>query len=60
MKVAAVVVVYRGCLDSVQVFRGPFLARKRYKEILKEHSLTEDELSSSDYDITLETDLLVY
>jgi len=60
MKVAAIIVVYRGCLDSVQVFLEAGKARKRYEEILKGYDLTGKNMAESDYDITLETDLLVY
>lgn len=60
MKVAAVIVVYRGCLESVQVFQDIEKAHQGYKEILKEYNLTENGISSSDYDISLEADLLVY
>lgn len=60
MKVATVIVVWRGCLESVQVFLDIEKARKRYGKILKEHDLTEENMSESDYDITLETDLFVY
>lgn len=60
MKVAAVVVVYRGCLDSMQVFSETGKARKRYEEVLKEYDLTPETLAESDYDITLEAELLVY
>ncbi|MBA7601154.1 hypothetical protein ES703_08221 [subsurface metagenome] len=60
MKVAAVIVVYRGCLESVQVFRDTGKARKRYEKVLEEKGTNEADMSCSDYDITLETDLLVY
>ena len=60
MKVAAVIVVYRGCFESVQVFLDTGKARKRYDEILKEYSLTEENMADRDYCVSLETDLLVY
>ncbi|GAH68682.1 unnamed protein product [marine sediment metagenome] len=60
MKVAAVIVVYRGCLESVQVFLDTGKARKRYEKVLEEKGTSEADMSYSDYDITLETDLLVY
>lgn len=60
MKVAAVIVVYRGCLDSVQVFSETSEARSRYEEKLEEYDLTEAEMAESAYDITLETELFVY
>ena len=60
MKVAAVVVVYRGLLDSVQVFSDTGKARRRYEELLKEYDLGEDGTRGSDYHITLEAELLVY
>jgi len=60
MKVAAVVVVYRGLLESVQIFLDADKARKRYEELLKEYNLDENGRGDSDYDVTLEKDLLVY
>lgn len=60
MKVAAVIKVYRGCLESIQIFSEPDKACKRYAEILKEYNLSEENIAESDYDITLETELLVY
>lgn len=60
MKVAAVVVLYGGLLDSVQVFSNTDKARKRYEELLKEHNLDENGRGDSEYDVTLEKDLLVY
>jgi len=60
MKVAAVVVLYGGLLDSVQVFSDTGKARKRYEELLKEYELDENGRGDSNYDVTLEKDLLVY
>jgi len=60
MRVAAVVIVYKGLLNSVQVFWDTDKARQRYKELLKEYDLSEDETRESDYSVSLEKDLLVY
>ena len=60
MKVAAVVVVYRGLLESVQVFSDTGKARKRYEELLKEYDLGEDGTRGSNYSVALEPELLVY
>lgn len=60
MKVAAVVILYKGLLDSVQVFSDTGKARKRYEELLKEYDLGEDKTRGSDYSVSLEKDLLVY
>ena len=60
MKVAAVVIVYRGLLDSVQVFSSTGKARQRYEELVKEYDLDENGRGDSDYDVTLEKDLFVY
>jgi|GEM_PF-6109556 len=59
MKVAVVVQVYRGCLDSVEVFLTTGKARKRYEELLKEYGLTEENMADSDYCINLEPELIV-
>ena len=59
MKVAAVVILYRGCLDSLEVFSTTGKARKRYEEILKEYDLGEDKTRGSDYSVALEPELLV-
>ena len=59
MKVAAVVLVYRGCLDSVEVFSSTGKARKRYEELLKEYDLGEDKTRGSDYTVVLEPELIV-
>ncbi len=60
MKVATVVVVYRGLLESVQVFSDTGKARKRYEKVLEEKGTNEADMAYSDYDISLEKDLLVY
>ncbi len=57
---ATVVVVYKGLLDSVQVFSSTGKARKRYEELLKEYNLGEDKTRESDYSVALESELLVY
>ena len=59
MKIAAVVVVYKGCLDGVEVFSSTGKARKRYEEILKEYDLTEENMGISEYDIVLEPEIIV-
>ena len=59
MKVAAVVVIYRGCFDCLEVFSTTGKARKRYEEILKEYDLGEDKMRGSDYSVALEPELLV-
>jgi len=60
MKVAVVVVVYRGLLESVQVFSDPLTARGKYEEVLEEHGQEKDSSGDSTYNITLEKDLLVH
>jgi len=60
MKVAAVVVLYGGLLDSVQIFSSTGKARKTYKDWLKKYELDENGRGDSDYDVTLEKDLLVH
>ena len=59
MKVAAVVTLYRGCLDSLEVFSTTGEARKRYREILKEYDLGEDKTRGSDYSVVLEPEVIV-
>lgn len=59
MKVAAVVVLYRGCLERVEVFSTTGKARKRHEGILKEYDLGEDRTRGSDYSVALETELIV-
>ena len=59
MKIAAVAVVYKGCLDWVEVFSSTGKARKRYEEILKEYNLTEENMGISEYDIVLEPEIIV-
>jgi len=59
VKVAAVMVIYRGCFDSLEIFSTTGKARKRYKDILKEYDLGEDKTRGSDYSIVLEPELLV-
>lgn len=59
MKVAAVVVLYGGCFDRLEVFLTTGKARKRYKEIMKEYDLGEDKTRGSDYSVALETELIV-
>ena len=59
MKVATVVLVYRGCLDSVEVFSTTGKAHKRYEELLKEYDLGEDKTRGSDYSLVLEPELIV-
>jgi len=60
VKVAAVVVVYRGLLESVQVFSDTGKARKRYDELVKKYDLGEDGTRGSIYSVSLESELLVY
>jgi len=60
VKVAAVVVVYRGLLESVQVFSDTGKARKRYDELVKKYDLSEDGTRGSIYSVSLESELLVY
>ena len=55
----AIVTVYRGLLESVELYADEDKARERYEEILKEKDLTEGDLGESDYDIQLETDLKI-
>lgn len=55
----AIVTVYRGCLESVELWADENKAEKRYQEILGEKDLTEGDLGESDYDIQLETDLKI-
>jgi len=55
----AIVTVYRGLLESVELYADEDKAQKRYEEILKEKDLTEGDLGESDYDIQLETDLKI-
>lgn len=59
MKVAAVVVIYKGCFDSLEVFSTTDKAHKRYEELLKEYNLGEDKMRGSDYSVVLEPELLV-
>ena len=59
MKIAAVVVIYRGCFDSLEVFSTTGKAHRRYLEILKEYNLGEDKTRGSDYTVVLEPELLV-
>ena len=59
MKVAAVIVIYKGCFDCLEVFSTTGKARKRYEEILKEYGLGEDKTRGSDYSIALESELIV-
>ena len=59
MKVAAVVVIYKGCFDCLEVFSTTGKARKRYEEILKEYDLGEDKTRGSDYSVALESELIV-
>ncbi len=60
MKVAAVVVVYRGCFNRLEVFSTTGKASKKYKELVKEYDLGEDGIRGSDWSVSLEKDLLVY
>jgi len=53
----AIVKVYRGCLDSIELFADEEKAKKRYEKILEEYDLTKDTMADSDYDIQLETNL---
>lgn len=59
MKVAAVVVIYRGCFDWMEVFSTTGKARKRYREILEDYNLGEDKMRGSDYSVVLEPELIV-
>lgn len=59
MKIAAVVVIWRGCFDSLEVFSTTGKARQRYEEILKEYNLGEDKTRGSDYSVALEPELIV-
>lgn len=60
MQVAAVVVIYRGCLDVVEVYSTPGKAHKRYEELLKEYDLTEKRMGESDYHIVFEPKLKIF
>jgi len=53
----AIVTIYRGLLESVELYADEDKAQERYEEILKEKDLTEGDLGESDYDIQLETGL---
>ena len=59
MKIAAVIVIYRGCFDSLEVFSTTRKAYDRYEELLKEYNLGEDKIRGSDYSVALEPELLV-
>ena len=59
MKVAAVVVIYKGCFDCLEVFSTTGKADKRYKELLKEYNLGEDKTRGSDYSVALEPELII-
>jgi len=60
MKVAAVVILYQGCFNSLEVFSTTGKARKRYEELLEEYDLGEDKTRGSEYSVALESELLVY
>lgn len=53
----AIVKVYRGCLDSIELYADEEKAKKRYEKILEAYDLTKDSMADSDYDIQLETNL---
>jgi len=59
MKVAAVVVIYKGCFDCLEVFSTTGKAHKRYEELLKEYDLGGDKTRGSDYSVALESELIV-
>ena len=59
MKVAAVVVVYQGLLDYIEVYSSTGKAHRRFLELSKEYGLTEDNGAHSDYQVTLDPELLV-
>ena len=59
MKVAAVVVLYRGYLDCLEVFSTTDKARKRYRELLVEYDLGEDKTRGSHYRVMLEPKIII-